>query len=493
MTFVEKLAGWIWGLPLIVIILGIGVFFTVGTGFYQFTKFGHIMNETFGKLIRKHDGEEGSDGIISPFQAVASAIGGSVGVGNIAGVATAIAIGGPGAILWMWIAALLGMGIKMAEVTLAVYYRKKDEKGNPYGGPTYYMEYGMGEEKKLGWWKIMSIVFGLGIFSSFFLTVQNYSVSEAVGNSFGIPLGIVAVVYTSLVYIITSGGIPSLGKWAGIMVPIMCLFYVVIGLFVIFKNAAELPNAFALIFSGGVSGTSAVGGFAGAAAAKSIQLGMARAVYSNEAGWGTSPIIHSTARTDHPVRQGMWGAFEVFVDSMIVCTITALVIIVTGEWQSGVEGATLTLNAFQNEIGIVGRITMATSVFLFGLTTTTGWYAYYEVILRHTFGNHSKTKDRILKLYKWIYPLPGLTMTFYAVLGGQSPANLWLISDITTGIPTFVNVIALVVLAPKFISLVKDYKARHLGIGTVDPDFKVFYEDEPAKDDKNLEPVVNRI
>ena len=478
MAFVEMLVGWIWGVPLIVTILGIGIYLTVATGFYQFAKFPHIMKETFGKLVKRHEGEEGAEGILSPFEAVASAIGGSVGVGNIAGVATAVAVGGPGAVMWMWIAALLGMVIKMAEVTLALYYRKTDEHGNPYGGPTYYMERGMGEEKGMRWWKPLAIVFGFGIFTSFFLTMQNYSVSEAVGNSFGVPLLAVALVYTVLVYVITAGGIPSLGKWAGRMVPFMCLFYVLVGLFVILKNAAELPNAFALIFGGGVSGTAAVGGFAGAAAAKAIQMGVARAVYSNEAGWGTSPMVHSTARTDHPVRQGMWGSFEVFVDTIIVCTITALVIVVTGEWETGVAGATLTLNAFQNDIGTVGRITIAVSIFLFGLTTTTGWYAYYEVLLRHAFGANSAAKDKFLKFYKMVYPIPGIAMTAYAVYGGQTPATLWLFADLTTGIPTFVNIIALIILTPKFVALVKDYKARHLGIGTVDPNFKIFYEDK---------------
>jgi AGCS family alanine or glycine:cation symporter len=206
-------------------------------------------------------------------------------------------------------------------------------------------------------------------------------------------------------------------------------------------------------------------------------MGSARADYSNEAGWGTSPMIHSTARTDHPIRQGMWGAFEVFVDTLIVCTITALVIVVTGEWQSGVAGATLTLNAFQSEIGVVGRVVISISIFLFGLTTTTGWYAYYEILLRHLFGKDSKTKESILTFYKWFYPIPGLAMTAYAVYGGQTPATLWLFADLTTGIPTFLNIIALIILIPVFIRLLKDYKARHLGIGTVDPNFKVFYED----------------
>jgi len=477
MAFVETLVGWIWGVPLLVAILGIGFYLTFASGFFQFVKFGHIMKETFGKLVVRHKGEEGAAGILSPFEAVSSAIGGSVGVGNIAGVATAIAVGGPGAVMWMWVAALVGMLIKMCEVSLAVYYREKDEKGNPYGGPTYYMQNGMGKERNMGWWKILAVLFGLGIFTSLFLTMQNYSVSEAVANTFSIPLLAVGIVYTILVYVITAGGIPSLGKWAGRLVPFMTLFYVLVGLFIILKNAGQIPHALALIFGGGVSGTAAVGGFAGAAAGKAIQMGIARAVYSNEAGWGTSPMIHSTARTDHPIRQGMWGAFEVFVDTLIVCTITALVIVTTGEWQSGVAGATLTLNAFQSEIGVVGRVVISISIFLFGLTTTTGWYAYYEILLRHLFGKDSKTKESILTFYKWFYPIPGLAMTAYAVYGGQTPATLWLFADLTTGIPTFLNIIALIILSPVFIRLLKDYKARYLGIGTVDPNFKVFYED----------------
>jgi AGCS family alanine or glycine:cation symporter len=477
MAFLETLVGWLWGLPLIVTILGTGLYFTITTGFFQFAKFGHIWKETFGKLFKRHAGEEGAEGILSPFEAVSSAIGGSVGVGNIGGVATAIAVGGPGAVLWMWIAALVGMVIKMAEVTLAVYYRSKDEKGNPYGGPTYYMEKGLGVEKGFKGWPVMAFIFGAGIFSTFFLTMQNYTVSEAVGNTFGIPLLAVSVAYILLVYLIISGGIPSLGKWAGRLVPFMTTFYVLAGLFIIVMNIGTLPSAFGLIFTGALSGTAAVGGFAGAAVAKALQMGMARSVYSNEAGWGTSPMIHSTARTDHPVRQGLWGAFEVFIDTIIVCSITALVIVMTGAWTSGESGATLTLSAFEMGIGTFGRYIIAVSVFLFGLTTTTGWYAYYEILLRHLFRKNPKTKDSILNVYKWTYPVPGIAMVLLAVFGEVPGATLWLFADFTSAIPTFVNVIAILILSPTFIALVKDYKGRHMGEGDYDKNFKVFYEE----------------
>lgn len=480
MEFFSKLVGWLWGLPLIITILGTGLYFTISTGFFQFSKFPHIMKQTFGKLLKKDKGE-GTEGILSPFEAISVAIGGSVGVGNIGGVATAIAVGGPGALFWMWIAALVGMVIKMAEVTLAVYYRSKDEDGVPFGGPTFYMEKGLGIEKGFKLWGIPAFIFGAGIFSTFFITMQNYTVSEAVGNTFGIPLIYVGVFYILCVYLIISGGIPSLGKIAGQMVPFMCLFYILAGLFIIIKNIGELPMAFGQIFSGAFTGTAAVGGFTGAAMAKALQMGMARSVYSNEAGWGTSPMIHSTARTDHPVRQGLWGAFEVFVDTIIVCSITALVIILTGAWQTGVEGATLTLDAFQIEIGVVGRYIVAISVFLFGLTTTTGWYAYYEILLRHLFKNNVKAKDAILRVYKWVYPIPGIFMVFLAVYGELPGSTLWLFADFTSAVPTFINVLVILILSPTFIKLVKDYKARHMGEGIVDKDFKVFYENDNVK------------
>lgn len=474
------IASWLWGLPLIFAIMFVGIFFTLGSRFFQFSKFGHIMKNTFGILFKKSK-EEGKEGILSPIEAVSTAVGGSVGVGNIGGVATAIAVGGPGAVFWMWVAALLGMLIKNVEVTLAVYYRLKDEKGDPYGGPTYYMEKGLGEEKGFKAWGILAFIFGAGIFSTFFITLQNYTVSEAVGGTFNINMLIVGAIYVILVYIMILGGIPGLGKIAGRLVPIMCLFYIGAGLFIVFKNIAVIPSAFALIFKSAFSGTAAVGGFAGAAVTEVIRMGVARSVYSNEAGWGTSPMIHSTAKTDHPIKQGLWGSFEVFVDTILVCSITALVIIVTGQWSSGLDGATLTLTAFETEVGSIGRIIIALGVFLFGLTTTGGWYAYYEILLRHLFKENVAMKDLILKIYKYTYPLPGYLMVVYAMVKGLPGAAVWNFADITSAIPTFINVIVILILSPTYFKLLKDYKARYLGIGEVDPSFNVFYEDKVKK------------
>ncbi|NLX61799.1 MAG: sodium:alanine symporter family protein [Tissierellia bacterium] len=478
-----KIAGWLWGLPLIFAIMFVGVFFTIGTNFFQFVKFGHIIKNTFGTMFKKTKGE-GKEGILSPLEAVSTAIGGSVGVGNIGGVATAIAVGGPGATFWMWLAALLGMLIKNVEVALAVYYREKDENGDPYGGPTYYMEKGLGEEKGFKAWGILAFIFGAGIFSTFFITLQNYTVAEAVGGTLNINMLIVGIVYVILVYAMTLGGIPGLGRIAGRLVPIMCFFYIISGLFIIFKNIGELGTAFSLIFKGAFSGTAAIGGFTGAAVSQVIRMGVARAVYSNEAGWGTSPMIHSTARTDHPIKQGLWGSFEVFVDTILVCSITALVIIITGEWSSGLDGATLTLTAFEKGVGSVGRIIIALGVFLFGLTTTGGWYAYYEILLRHLFRNNISMKEIILKIYKYTYPIPGYLMVVLAVVKGLPGATVWNFADITSAIPTFINVIVILFLSPTYFKLLKDYKARYLGIGEVDPSFSLFYEDKVEKASK---------
>lgn len=482
-AFLDKLVGWLWGVPLIVTILGTGLYFTFATGLFQFANFPHILKNTFGKLLTKDKGQ-GESGLLSPYEAISVAVGGSVGVGNIGGVATAIAVGGPGAVFWMWTAALLGMVIKMAEVTLAVYYRSKDENGNPFGGPTYYMEKGLGEEKGFKGWKVVAYLFGLGLFSSFLFTMQSYTVSEAVGNTFNIPILYIGIAYLVLTYAFIIGGIEKLGASAGKLVPLMCIFYIVAGTFIILKNIGSIPMAFGQIFGNAFTGTAAIGGFAGSAFAKAIQMGMARSVYSNEAGWGTSPMIHSTARTDHPVKQGMWGCFEVFVDTIIVCSVTALVIVVTGAWESGVSGATLTLNAFESELGYAGRVAVAISVFLFGLTTSTGWYTYYEILLRHMFKKNIAAKDAILKGYKWIYPIPGFAMVLLAVYGNLPGPSLWLFADISTALPTFVNVAVLLVLSPTFIKLVKDYKARYMGQGTVDKNFKVFYEEVTVKSGK---------
>ena len=300
----------------------------------------------FSKERRQEGGDDGKS--LTPFQAISIAIGGTVGVSNMSGVATAIATGGPGALFWLWIAALLAMVIKMAEVTLAVYYREKQPNGEYQGGPTYYMQKGLGGEKKLPFWKLFAVLFGGCIFMTWFITLQNYTVSEAVGSTFHLPYIVPSLLYVAAIYLIIIGGVKKVGVISSYMTPIMCMLYIVGSLAILVVNFDKLPETFGLIFKGAFTTQAAVGGFMGAGVATAMRLGFARSVYSNEAGWGTSPMIHASAKTDHPVKQGLMGAFEVFADTIVVCSMTGLVVIITGYWNSGLQGSELTLTALRS-------------------------------------------------------------------------------------------------------------------------------------------------
>lgn len=479
----EQLTNWLWGLPLLITILVTGVFLTFRSGFFQFRHLGHILKSMFSKERREGGGDDGKN--LTPFQAISVAIGGTVGVSNMSGVATAIATGGPGALFWLWIAALLGMIIKMAEVSLAVYYREKQENGEYLGGPTYYMQKGLGEEKKLPFWKIFAVLFGGCIFMTWFITLQNYTVSEAVGSTFNLPYIIPAILYVIAIYVIIIGGVKKVGVIASYLTPIMCLIYVVGCLIILGVNITSLPAVFGMIFKGAFTSQAAVGGFMGAGVATAIRLGFSRSVYSNEAGWGTSPMIHASAKTDHPVKQGVMGAFEVFTDTIIVCTMTGLVVIVTGYWSSGLQGATLTLTAFESVMGPIARALVAISIFLFGLTTSTGWFTYYSVILKHWLKNNKKILAIAEKVFILGTPLWGLLVTVLTIFGNGTPAQLWVFADFTTIVPTFVNVATLFILSGTFVKLLKDYRARYLGEGEVDENFELFYEDKLAKENKH--------
>ncbi|WP_206458808.1 alanine/glycine:cation symporter family protein [Anaerovorax sp. IOR16] len=469
---------YMWGMPMIILILATGFYVTIRTRFFQFTNFKTAMKHALGSIFGKGEKDKNETGVLSPMEAMSTALGTTIGVGNIGGVATAIAVGGPGAVFWMWIAGMFGMIIKMSEITLAVHYRSKDANNEAYGGPNYYMKKGIGIEKN--WkpvFKILSCLFAFGFLTGYVINIQTYTVSEAVANTFNLGMIGVGIVYTIALYVMISGGLKSVGKFAIKMVPFMCAFYLLGGLFIILKNIADVPGVIGLIFHSAFSGTAAFGGFMGASVTLAIKTGMARSVFSNEAGWGSAPMIHASAKVDHPIKQGLMGIFEVFVDTFIICTITCLVILVTGQWNSGLDGATLTLAAFETGIGSLGRIILAFGVFLFGLTTSSGVYAQIEVVVRYLIGE-SKKKDLILKIYKWTYPIPSLALVFIAVYMEYPGTTVWLFSDASTALPIFSNIIALLILAPKFTDLIKDYQARYMGIGEIDPNFKIFYEKE---------------
>lgn len=475
-NFVEQLVNWMWGTPLIVLILGTGVFFTVVSGFFQFRHFGYVIKNTIGQILSK-DVEKGP-GMLTPYQTISVVVGNTVGVGNIGGVATAIAVGGPGVVFWMWLEAIFGQIIKMVEVSLALHYRTHIGKDATYGGPTYYISRGIGEER--GWKKlakVMSFLFLVGFFAGYIFDAQNYTVSEAVAGTFNINILIVSIIFLTLLYANIWGGIKGLGKIASMIVPFMCVFYIGTGLFVIFKDAEMIPNTFKMIFESAFTGTAAIGGFTGAAFSKMIQVGMSRGVYSNEAGWGSSPMIHATAMVNHPIKQGILGIFEVFVDTIIICSVTALMVINSGVWTSGLDGATLTLSAFSTGFGKLGAVILVTGIFLFGLTTSAGLFAQFETLFTYIVGARSPHLGIILKVNKIIYPLPGFLLVLYAYVYGLPTYKVWMFIDVSIGVPIFINLFAILLLTPKFLSLLRDYRARYMNIGEVDPNFKVFYEE----------------
>ena len=390
-----------------------------------------------------------------------------MGFGNIAGVATAVTTGGPGAVLWMWLTAFMGMLIKQVEVTLAVYYRRTDEEGNPYGGPTYYMEYGLGEERHWGKkWLPLAFVFGLGIFSTFFISASNFTTSEVLAQSFGIPQELASLLLVVFIYALIWRGVKNLSKIFVKLVPVMSLGYLIFGLVIIVLNIGNLIPTIVSIFTQAFTGTAAMGGFAGVTVSKAIATG-----------WGTSPMVHASSKTRHPVEQGLWGSFEVFVDTFIVCTITALSVLITGEWTSGATNATLALNVFQHNLGFFGTVFMTATMVIFSVTTSGGWYVYYEATLRHLAMNHPTVKKWLLRMFKYFYALPPFLLTLYLIHVGD--LSIWTLVDITSGIPTFINVFVVLILSGTYFRLLKDYKARYMNIGTLeDKDMPLFYEDK---------------
>lgn len=472
----------IWGPPLIALILITGVYVTIRSGFFQVCHLGYIFKRTLGCILRKdHVQDENSKGLLSPYEAIATAVGGSVGFGNIAGVATAVTTGGPGAVLWMWLTAFLGMLIKQVEVTLAVYYRRTDEEGNPYGGPTYYMEYGLGEERHWGKkWLPLAFIFGLGIFSTFFISASNFTTSEVLAQSFGVKQELASLMLVIFIYALIWRGVKNLSKIFVKLVPVMSLGYLLFGLLIIVLNIGNLIPTIASIFTNAFTGTAAMGGFAGVTVSKVIATGMQRSVYSNEAGWGTSPMVHASSKTRHPVEQGLWGSFEVFVDTFIVCTITALSVLITGEWTSGATNATLALNVFSHNLGSFGTVFMTATMVIFSVTTSGGWYVYYEVTLRHLAKDHPVLKKWLLRLFKYFYALPPFLLTLYLIHVGD--LSIWTLVDITSGIPTFINVFVVLIMSGTYFKLLKDYKGRHMNIGTYDEDMPLFYEDKKKRE-----------
>lgn len=436
------LIGQLWGVPMMILLLGTGLYLTVITKFFQFRKLGYILKNTFGKIFEKEKSDV--DGVMTPFQAVSTALAGTVGTANIAGVATAIAVGGPGALFWMWMVALVGMMTKMVEIALAVHYREVGKDGSVYGGPMYYLEKGLGKKgKPLAVLHAWAVLIG-GLVTAALL--QPHTASAALEGVVGINPKITAIIFAALTGMVIIGGFKRIGKFCEVLVPFMALIYALGAIIIVVLNISNVPSAIALIFKSAFAPAPAVGGFAGATIAITMQKGLARGMFSNEAGMGSAPMVHATAKTDHPIRQGLWGAFEVFVDTIILCSLTGIAIISTGVWNSGASGVDLTLSAFK--VGLPGNVAVfvvTIGIVLFAFSTQVGWFVNYETAVKYLFG------AKAVPYMKWIYLIPGI------IFAGQGANMVWLFGDLACGIMGIPNLIGLVLLSKVFMELFNDF------------------------------------
>ncbi len=433
----------VWGPPMLIIIIGGGLYLTFRTGFSQFTQFGRMTKEVF-----KFEKRETDAGDITPFQAISVAMGGTVGVGNIAGVATAIALGGPGALFWMLVSGVVGMCTKLVEVLLGVHFRVQEPGGPMIGGPMMVIERGLGKN-----WKWLAVLFSLfGALCAFGIgnMVQANSVAKGM-LEFGIDKWITGLILIIAVGLVTIGGIKRIAQVAQIIVPFMVITYLIGGLIVIFARIGSLPSAIIDMFRYAFTPMGAIGGFAGSTVALAMRRGVARGVFSNEAGLGSAPMAHATARTDHPSRQALWGIFEVFVDTIVVCLITGLAILVTGAYTAadalgkGLTGAALTIHAFESVMPAFGAIIVVGGMLLTSYDTNLAWCFYGETCGAYLWGG------KIRMLYRFIW-LP------FIMIGalGQLEA-IWDISDTLNGLMAIPNMIAILLLSGLAAKLLSDF------------------------------------
>lgn len=444
MTLNAKINALVWGPPMLIALIGMGIYITIRTRFMQFRNFGLMCRETMGKIFRRGPVAEGD---VTPFQAMTVAMGGTVGVGNIAGVATAIALGGPGAIFWMLISGLVGMATKFAEVVLGMHYRKRETGGPMIGGPMMYITRGMGPK-----WKWLAMFFCLfASLAAFGIgnMVQSHEVAKGMAR-FGVPHWISGMILVVAVGLVTIGGIKRIAQVAMFCVPFMCGLYMLGTFIIIIIHFAEIPAVFALIFKHAFTSTAATGGFAGVTVMMAVRFGIARGVFSNEAGLGSAPIAHATAMTDHPARQGLWGIFEVFFDTIVMCTATALAILLTGVWTNGATGAELTINAFETLFGShlgIGIVTFC--MILTAYDTNLAWCFYGETCSAFLFG-----KGRIVRTGYRIIWLP---LTLLGAIAEHQ--TVWNISDTLNGLMAIPNLIALFALSGIVVKLTRDFLA----------------------------------
>jgi AGCS family alanine or glycine:cation symporter len=432
-----------WGVPMLIAILGTGLFLQLRLGFMPITKIvaGFVM------VWRGRKAAPGSVGEITPYAALMTALAATVGVGNIAGVATAIAVGGPGAMFWMWMTALVGMATKYAEVLLAVHYRETDDHGEQVGGPMYAIKNGLGRH-----WRWLGAAFALfGGLAGFGIgnMVQANSIAGALQASFGIDPWVSGVAMAAITGFVLLGGVKRIGAVAEKLVPFMCIGYIVAALTVLAIYADQIPAAFSLIFTSAFNPVSATGGFAGAAVMMAIRYGVARGIFSNEAGLGTAGIAQAAGQTRNAVESGLVGMMGTFIDTILVCTMTGLVLIVTGVWSSGLKGAALSAAGFTAAFPGFGGEFLAIALAVFAFTTILGWAYYGEKCWEYLVGSAAMEKP-----YRLLW-------TIFVLVGAVSQLDfVWLVSDTLNAMMAVPNLISLVLLSPVIVKLTREYWAR---------------------------------
>lgn len=451
-SIVNQINGLVWGPPMLVLILGTGFFLMVLLRFMPLRRIG----TGFVMIWRGRHRGDASTGEISPFEALMTCLAATVGTGNIAGVATAIAMGGPGALFWMWCTALVGMATKYAEVVVAVHFREKDERGEHSGGPMYAIKNGLGRK-----WLWLGVAFAIfGGFAGFGIgnMVQVNSMALALEATFAVPTWITGVVTMVLIGLVILGGIKRIGAVAASLVPFMCVAYVLAGLVVLVINAERIPEALDLIFSHAFSPIAATGGFAGAAVMAAIRFGVARGIFSNEAGLGSAGIAQAAGTTNNAVESGLIGMMGTFIDTIIICSITGLAIVCSGVWSSGESGAALSASAFEASMPGFGGIILTIALVVFAFTTILGWSYYGEKCWEFLLGAKTTLPFRLI----WVVAIPfgAITQLDFA----------WLLADTLNGLMALPNLASLILLSPVIVKLTRDYfKSRQSATQLPDP------------------------
>ena len=439
-SILSAIDSFIWGAPLLILLSGTGLYLTLRLGFIQI----RYLPRALGYLFKK---DKGGKGDVSSFAALCTALAATIGTGNIVGVATAVQAGGPGAIFWMWLVALLGMATKYAECLLAVKYRVRDKNGFMAGGPMYYIERGLGIKwlaKLFALFGVMVAFFGIGTFP------QVNAITYAMQDTFNVPVLVTAIIVTLLVGLIILGGVKRIATASSVIVPFMAILYVTTSLVIILLNIEKVPDAISLIICSAFDPQAALGGAVGFTVMKAIQSGVARGIFSNESGLGSAPIAAAAAQTREPVRQGLISMTGTFLDTIIVCTMTGIVLVLTGAWNNPeLAGATVTNYAFAQGLGTsIGATIVTVGLLFFAFTTILGWCYYGERCFVYLIG------IRGVKLYRLAYiVLVGLGSFLHLNL-------IWIIADIVNGLMAFPNLIALIGLRKVVIDETKDYFQR---------------------------------